>query len=416
MNTPPRRILRKPAPDAEAFFAPCPRGLAPVLAEELTALGAREVEPADAGVAFRGPFELVYAANLRSRIASRVLWRVARYPYANEQDVYTGAKDVRWRELFSAERTFKVETNAHRSPVKSLDFVTLRVKDAIADHFREALGRRPSVAPRDPDLRIHAFLDAKECTLYVDTSGEPLFKRGRREHVGEAPLKKNLAAGILRIAGWRPGLALLDPMCGAGTFLTEAADMALGRAPGRDRPFGFQKLARYNAGTWERELAAAAREEKPLDRLPIFGSDLYGRSLEHARMNLRDAGLESAVTLKQVNLLELAAPASHGMLVTNPPYGVRLGEKERLAAFYPQLGDALKKRFAGWTAYILSGDPDLAKLIRLHATKKTVLFNGALECRLYEYRMVAGGNRPQRGPAAKAAAPAACLAGKRRPA
>jgi putative N6-adenine-specific DNA methylase len=397
MNSATRRILRKPAPDAQAFFAPCPRGLAPALAEELSALGALHVESADAGVAFRGPFDLVYAANLRSRIASRILWRVAQYPYASEDDVYEGAKAVRWRELFSPERTFKVETNAHRSPVKSLDFVTLRVKDAIADHFREALGRRPSVSARDPDLRVHAFLDAKQCTLYLDTSGEPLFKRGRREHVGEAPLKKNLAAGILRIAGWRPGMALLDPMCGAGTFLSEAADMSLGRAPGRDRPFGFQNLARYNAATWEREHAAAAREEKPVERLPIFGSDLHGRSVEQARMNLREAGLEAAVTLKQVNLLELSAPAARGMLVTNPPYGVRLGEKERLAQFYPQLGDALKQRFAGWTAYILSGDPDLAKLIRLHPSRKTVLFNGALECRLYEYRMVAGGNRPQRG-------------------
>ena len=416
MNTPARKILRKPAPDAHAFFAPCPRGLAPALAEELTGLGALNTEAVEAGVSFRGPFELVYAANLRSRIASRILWRVAQFPYANENEVYEGAKGVRWRELFSAERTFKVETNAHRSPVKSLDFVTLRVKDAIADHFREAMGRRPSVAPRDPDLRVHAFLDPKQCTLYVDTSGEPLFKRGRREHVGEAPIKKNLAAGILRIAGWRPGVALLDPMCGAGTFLTEAADMALGRAPGRDRPFGFQKLARYNVSVWERELAAAAREEKPVAPLPIFGSDLYGRSLEHARMNLRDAGLDPAVTLKQANLLELSAPASHGMLVTNPPYGVRLGEKERLAAFYPQLGDTLKKRFAGWTAYVFSGDPDLAKLIRLHASRKTVLFNGALECRLYEYRMVAGGNRPQRGGDPKPGArPAATFTGKRRP-
>src|SRR6185503_14883697 len=152
----------------------------------------------------------------------------------------------------------------HRSPVKSLDFVTLRVKDAIADHFRGVLGRRPSVAPRDPDVRVHAFLDDKNCTLYLDTSGEPLFKRGRRDHVGEAPLKKNLAAGILRLAGWRPGVALLDPMCGAGTFLSEAAEMSLGWAPGRSRAFGFEKLARFNAPAWERSLAAARRHEKPV--------------------------------------------------------------------------------------------------------------------------------------------------------
>jgi putative N6-adenine-specific DNA methylase len=375
------------------FFAPCPRGLAPALAEELIALGVERPQPAEAGVAFRGAFDLVYTVNLHSRIASRVLWQVTRFPYANESDVYEGAKLVRWHDFFSAERTFKVETNAHRSPVKSLDFVTLRVKDAIADHFRGALGRRPSVAPRDPDVRVHAFLDEKNCTLYLDTTGEPLFKRGRRDHVGEAPLKKNLAAGILRMAGWRPGVALLDPMCGAGTFLSEAAEMSLGMAPGRTRAFGFEKLARYRPPTWERLLEKARRDEKPVTRLPIFGSDLYGRTVDHARMNLRESGLEGAVTLKQVNLLELSAPTATGLLVTNPPYGVRLGEKEKLAAFYPQLGDALKKRFPGWTAYILSGDPDLAKLIRLQASKRTVLFNGALECRLYEYRMVAGGNR-----------------------
>jgi putative N6-adenine-specific DNA methylase len=375
------------------FFAPCPRGLAPALAGELADLGAHHPQAAEAGVSFTGPFDLVYAANLHSRIASRILWRVAQFPYSNENDVYERGKEVQWREYFSAERTFKVETNAHRSPVKSLDFVTLRVKDAIADHFRSALGHRPSVSPRDPDVRVHAFLDAKMCTLYIDTSGEPLFKRGRRDFVGEAPLKKNLAAGILRIAGWRPGVALLDPMCGAGTFLSEAADITLARAPGRSRAFGFQNLSRYNASTWERLLAKAQREEKPMAPLPIYGSDLYGRTVDSARMNLRDAGLESAVTLKQVNLLELSAPAATGLLVTNPPYGVRLGEKEDLAQFYPQLGDTLKKRFAGWTAFILSGDPELAKLIRLSASKRTVLYNGALECRLYEYRMVAGGNR-----------------------
>jgi len=375
------------------FFAPCPRGLAPALAGELADLGAHHPQAAEAGVSFTGPFDLIYAANLHSRIASRILWRVAQFPYSNENDVYERGKEVQWREYFSAERTFKVETNAHRSPVKSLDFVTLRVKDAIADHFRGALGHRPSVSPRDPDVRVHAFLDAKMCTLYIDTSGEPLFKRGRRDFVGEAPLKKNLAAGILRIAGWRPGVALLDPMCGAGTFLSEAADISLARAPGRSRAFGFQNLSRYNASTWERLLAKAQREEKPMAPLPIYGSDLYGRTVDSARMNLRDAGLESAVTLKQVNLLELSAPAATGLLVTNPPYGVRLGEKEDLAQFYPQLGDTLKKRFAGWTAFILSGDPELAKLIRLSASKRTVLYNGALECRLYEYRMVAGGNR-----------------------
>lgn len=391
MNSP--RILVKQDNATHYFFAPCPRGLAGVLAEELAELGAGDVKPAEAGVAFTGAYDLVYIANLHSRVASRILWRVAQFPYKNEEDIYQGAAGVRWSHHFNADRTFKVETNAHRSPVKSLDFITLKVKDAIADQFRQAVGRRPSVESREPDIRVHVFLDERTCTLYVDTSGESLFKRGTRDHVGEAPLKKNLAAGILRLAKWKPGIPLLDPMCGAGTFLSEAAEIALGRAAGRSRGFAFEKLARFNEATWDRMRANARKGERPAEPLPIFGSDLYGRSLGHAVLNLREAGLEDAVKLKQVNLLELSPPAESGMIVTNPPYGVRLGEKEQLAAFYPQLGDALKQRFDGWTAHIFSGDPELPKLIRLHASRKPVLYNGALECRLYEYRMVAGGNR-----------------------
>jgi putative N6-adenine-specific DNA methylase len=378
------RILVKQDNATHYFFAPCPRGLSSVLAEELAELGAREVAAAEAGVAFAGAFDLIYIANLHSRIASRILWRVARFSYSQEDDIYQGAAAVRWSHYFNADRTFKVETNAHKSPVKSLDFITLRVKDAIADQFRGAVGRRPSVETREPDLRVHVFLDAKECTLYVDTSGESLFKRGKRDHVGEAPLKKNLAAGILRLAKWQPGVALLDPMCGGGTFLSEAAEISLGRAPGRARPFAFEKLARYNEATWDRMRANARKSEREAGPLPIHGSDLYGRSLGHAAMNLQEAGLAEVVSLKQANLLEISAPAASGMIVTNPPYGVRLGEKEELARFYPQLGDVLKQKFGGWTAQIFSGDPDLPKLIRLSASRKPVLYNGALECRLYE--------------------------------
>jgi putative N6-adenine-specific DNA methylase len=390
------RILVKQDTSTHYFFAPCPRGLAPALAEELAGLGALHCVAADAGVSFDGAFDLVYVTNLYSRIASRVLWRVTHVPYKNEDDIYQAASAVRWSTYFNADRTFKVETNAHRSPVKSLDFVTLRVKDAIADQFRTAMGRRPNVDAREPDIRVHAFLDNKMCTLYVDTSGESLFRRGRRDHVGEAPLKKNLAAGILRLAGWKPGVPLLDPMCGAGTFLTEAAEMTLGRAAGRERAFAFEKLTRFNEQNWDRMISNARKSERAVEALPIWGSDLQGRSLGHAAMNLQEAGLAPAVTLKQVNLLELSAPTAKGFIVTNPPYGVRLGEKEELAEFYPQLGDALKKKFSGWTVFIFSGDPELARLIRLASSRKTVLYNGALECRLYEYRMVPGGNRAKR--------------------
>jgi len=380
-------------PAAVQFYATCPRGLAGALADELAGLGATAVRADDAGVEFEGPFALAYAANLESRLATRILWRVARFEYRKEQDIYEGAKLVRWHAHFGVERTFKVETNAVKAPVKSLDFITLRVKDAIADVFREALARRPDVAPREPDVRVHVFLDAKWCTLYLDTSGEPLFKRGRRDQVGEAPLKKNLAAGLLRLSGWTPDTPILDPMCGAGTILVEAAEMALALAPGRGRPFGFEKLARFDAAAWKEVKGASEARAQPVAPRQVFGSDLYGRTLDAARANLRDMGLEPVVALKQANLLDLSPPAPEGILVTNPPYGVRLGEKEELAKFYPELGHLLKQKFAGWTAYIFSGDPELPRLIRLSASRRTVLYNGAIECRLYEYRMVAGANR-----------------------
>ena len=375
------------------YYATCPRGLSEKLVEELKGFGAANLRADPAGAAFEGTTPVMYAANLRSRLATRILWRLANFEYRTEQDIYDGAKQVPWHAHFGLSSSFKVETSAVKSPVKSLDFITLKVKDAIADAFREAFGKRPSVESREPDVRVHVFLDAKWATLYLDTSGEPLFKRGHRAAIGEASVKKNLAAGILRLAGWEPGTPLLDPMCGAGTFLTEAAEMALGWAPGRGRRFGFENVNGFDEPAWEKMKAQAAAEEKPVEPLEIFGSDLYGRSLDQARRNLDAAGLEAAVQLKQANLLELSAPRPAGKLVTNPPYGVRLGDKDELAKFYPELGHLLKQKFSGWTAYIFSGDPDLAKLIRLKPSRKTVLYNGPLECRLYEYRMVAGGNR-----------------------
>ncbi len=375
------------------FFAPCPRGLSGALARELEGLGAANLKVGEAGVEFEGAFDLAYALNLESRLATRILWRVAHFEYRKEQDIYDGARAVRWHAHFGLERTFKVETNAVKAPVKSVDFITLKVKDAIADAFREVFSKRPDVATREPDVRVHVFLDARRCTLYLDTSGEPLFKRGRREQVGEAPLKKNLAAGLLRLAGWTPGQPLLDPMCGGGTILVEAAEMALDLAPGRDRPFGFEKLARFEPDKWAALKEAALARAQPVAPRQIFGSDLYGRTVDAARANLANMGLADVVSLKQANLLELSAPAPSGVIVTNPPYGVRLGEAQELAAFYPELGHLLKQKFAGWTAHIFSGDPELPKLIRLAATRRTVLYNGAIECRLYEYRMVEGGNR-----------------------
>lgn len=385
---------------SHSFFATCPRGLEEVLARELEAWGGRALRPAGGGVGFEGEFAACYRANLHSRIASRILWRVTEAPYANEHDVYEAALRVAWPERFHVAQTIRVDVSAIRAPVKSLEFVTLRVKDAVCDRFRADTGGRPDVDTRAPDVRIHAFLDASTVTFYLDTSGEPLWKRGWRGRTGEAPIRENLAAGIIALTGWQPGEPFLDPMCGSGTFLIEAAGIALELAPGSRRAFGFEKLAGFDNALWQRLRDEARAQEKPRGPLPIHGSDLYGTELTQARAAIEGAGITGVVQLKQANVLELSPPAPAGVLVANPPYGVRLGDDKALEAFYPKLGDALKARFAGWRCYLFTADAArLARLIGLKASKRTPLYNGPLECRLLEYRIVAGTMRRQ-GPAA----------------
>ena len=377
----------------ETFFATCPRGLESVLTAELAALGAQDVASLDSGVRFSGDLRLCYAANLESRVASRVLWQVAHVPYRAEQEIYDAVSALPWDRWFTVDHRIRVDVSAVRATVKSLDFVTLRIKDAVCDVFRNACGRRPDVDTRAPDVRIHAFLSATHCTVYLDTSGEPLFKRGYRRITGEAPLRENLAAGILKLAGWTPDIPLLDPMCGSGTFLAEAAMIAMKRAPGLDREFGFEKLSNFDAPAWNALKAAAQARVLVPDRLAIFGSDRYGEALKLARANLAALGVAEHVELKQADALEMPPPAPSGMLVTNPPYGVRQQDLQTLAELYPKLGDALKQKYAGWTAYIFTADLRLAKLIHLSASRRTPLFNGALECRLFEFRIISGSNR-----------------------
>jgi len=377
----------------ERFFATCPRGLELILAGELRVLGAEKVHAVGGGVQFGGDFFLCYRANLESRVASRILWQVATDRYRDEEDIYRSAYALPWTDWFDGARTIRADISATKSPLTSLNFVTLKIKDAVCDKIRRLTGRRPSVDTRKPDISIQGHLTDRDFSLYLDTTGEPLFKRGTRMATGEAPLRENLAAGILRLTGWEPGIPLLDPMCGSGTILLEAALMALDIAPGLGRDFAFEKFKNFDGRRWRELLQRSQARQRPKTPLAIYGSDLSGDALKTARANLAVAGLERAVNLKQANVLEISAPAKEGIIVTNPPYGVRLGEQRELAEFYPKLGDALKKNFAGWRAYILSADMRLPKLIRLAASKRTPLFNGALECRLFEYKMVAGGMR-----------------------
>ena len=377
----------------ERYFAPCPRGLERALAEELQALKAVEIAVADGGVAFAGAPTLAYHVNLESRLASRVLWRVGEGAYRDERDIYALAFGLDWPSWFRVDRTLRVDVAATRSPLKSLEFATLRIKDAVCDRHRAVAGKRPSISKERPDVRVYAYLTADLATLYLDTSGEPLFKRGYRRDTSEAPLRENLAAGLLRLAAWQPGTPLLDPMCGGGTIAIEAALVALDIAPGLKRTYGFQKLSWYDGPTWQRIKQAAQRRMLAPAPAHIYASDNDASSIRSCASNLAAAGVAAAVTVERADVLARAAPEPAGVIITNPPYGVRLVDSAELAAFYPPLGDALKQRFAGWTAYIFSGDPRLPKLIGLKASRRTPLYNGALECRLYEYRLVAGSAR-----------------------
>jgi putative N6-adenine-specific DNA methylase len=383
----------------ENFFATCPRGLELLLAEELRQLQAEKIHAVGGGVGFGGDFFVCYRVNLQSRIASRVLWQVTNSCYRDEDDIYRAAYALPWTDWFEPVCTIRVDVSATKSPLTSLNFVTLKIKDAVCDKIRRLSGRRPSVDTRAPDIPIQGHLTDRDFTLYLDTTGEPLFKRGQRMATGEAPLRENLAAGILRLAGWVPGTPLLDPMCGSGTILLEAAHMALDIAPGLGRHFTFEKFKNFDARRWRDLLQKTAGRQKPKVALPIYGSDLSGDVLQAAGANLMGSGLEKVVSLKRANVLEISAPAKAGIIVTNPPYGVRLGEQRALADFYPKLGDVLKKQFGGWRAYLLSADMRLPKLIRLAASKRTPLYNGALECRLFEYKMVEGGMRRKKSEA-----------------
>ncbi len=379
----------------EKFFATCPRGLEPLLVEDISAAGVTDLKAIPGGVHFVADWPACYAINLHSRIATRVLWRVANGKYAREDDIYKLALDTPWAKWFAAKQTIRVDVVAVKSPLKSLEFITLRIKDAVCDRFRADQGARPSVDTREPEVRIHGFLTAEECTLYIDTSGAPLYQRGLRQKTVEAPLKENVAAGILRLSGWQPGTPLLDPMCGSGTFLVEAAQIALNIAPGAGgRSFGFQRLRNFRLETWKDLLESAQDAEKPAQHAQIYGSDISPVAVRAALANLDRAGLLPAVTLGSGDILEIDAPAPSGILIANPPYGERLSEQEELAAFYPQLGSALKRKFAGWNCYLLTADLRMPKLMRLTPSKKTPLFNGAIECRLFEFKMVAGSNRP----------------------
>jgi putative N6-adenine-specific DNA methylase len=338
--------------------------------------------------------------NLHSRIASRVLLRMGHSSYANENDIYDLTLAQSWEDWFSLHHTIRIDVTAIKSPLRSLEFTTLKIKDAVCDRFREIYNARPSVDTQTPDIRIVGFLDARNFTLYIDTSGEPLFKRGWRMETGDAPLRENLAAGLLRVAGWKPGMTLFDPMCGSGTILAEAAQMLAGIPPGMHREFAFEKFGNFDEDAWKK-IKAAIKANDVTGEPTIFGSDISGDMVVMARNNLNKAGIRFEVPLKQIEAQQVQAPAVPGIMLTNPPYGERIGvrgdstvETDELAlGFFGAFGTTLKQRFAGWQVFLFTADLTLPKMMRLKEARKTPFFNGALECRLFRFDMVAGFNR-----------------------
>lgn len=400
--------MSKTSPSSKQFsyFCPCPRGLEAALAEELNEIAAttgtlKVHNHVPGGVHCSGTLTDAMQMNLHSRIASRVLLRMAQTAYVNENDIYDLALAQPWEDWFAIQHTLRIDVTAIKSPLKSLEFTTLKIKDAICDRFRDLCGERPSVDTKTPDMRIVGFLDARNFTLYLDTSGDALFKRGWRLETGDAPLRENLAAGLLRVAGWKPGMNLLDPMCGSGTIVIEAAQMLAGIPPGSRRSFAFEKFNGFKAAQWQ--AIKAAIQPNPLPTIPtIFGSDISGDAVTMTRNNLNQAGIPFDVPLKQIEAQEVKPPSEvPGILLTNPPYGERIGvrgdstvpEDDLAVAFFSAFGSTLKNRFAGWQVLLFTADLGLPRLLRLKESRKTPFFNGAIECRLFRFEMVAGSNR-----------------------
>ena len=375
-----------------SLFVTCPRGLEAPLSQELEQLKCQDIRAVDGGVACKGGMEQVYRINLHSRTASRVLLRLIKSGYRNEQDIYKAAKNIRWTDWFDLEQTFKVKVEGKRAQVKSLDYVGLKIKDAVCDVFRDACGARPSVGKIRPDIRIHAFIDERDIQIFIDTSGEALFKRGYRQDTGEAPMRENLAAGLLLLAGYDGTQPFQDPFCGSGTIVIEAAWIATRRAPGLMRRFGFEKLKNFDAALWKKLQHEAETQIRPAPA-PISGSDNDRHMIRAAVANAQAAEVDTFIRFEVKDAQDSRPNGEGGILISNPPYGVRLAEVQALQALYPQLGAWLKQHYAGWLAGMFTGDRDMPKFMRLSPKRKIPLYNGNLDCRLFLMDMVKGSNR-----------------------
>jgi 23S rRNA (guanine2445-N2)-methyltransferase / 23S rRNA (guanine2069-N7)-methyltransferase len=391
---------------AKTFF-----GLEGVLADELSALGAQQVTRGRRMVAFRGDRELLYRANVHCRTAVRVLVPIHTFTASDVDALYRGVSQVDWRSHMAPDATLAIDPVVHGAVFTNSLYVAQLAKDAIVDQLRDSAGRRPSVDLIDPDLRVNVHVDGERVTVYLDSSGASLHKRGYRAGTGEAPLNEVLAAGILRLAAWDEHSPLADFMCGSGTLIIEAALAARRIAPGTIRQqFGYMRWPDFCAATHARVMERARGEALATAGVALQGSDIDPRVIGFARENAERAGVANDITWLVANFDAVEPPAAAGMVVTNPPYDERM-KARNIEAFYRRLGDVLKQRWSGYTALVLTGNPEAARHIGLRTSAKIRLFNGPIECRLLKFAMFASprpvnesAGRPERRPAAGRAA------------
>lgn len=367
-------------------------GLEAVVERELERLGARDLQPGNRAVAFRGDLELLYRANLHLRAALRVLHPIHSFAAANPQQLYRHIRDIDWSNYLTVEGTLAVDAFVHSKHFTHSKYAALKVKDAIVDQFRERTGKRPSVDVANPALRLHLHIAGKKCTLSLDSSGESLHRRGYRFSGQKAPLNEALAAGLVLLSGWDARTPLYDPMCGSGTLAIEAAMLARKMAPGLLRKqFAFQRWRTFDAGLWQK-VRDAAKQQVRESPVRIFASDKSKTAVATARENLRRAGLQETVELTQGALEHLRPQTSTGFLIMNPPYGERM-QQERIDEWYAGIGDHLKQHFTGFEAWVLSANKNALKRFGLRPSKKYTIFNGGLECKFQRYELYAGSRK-----------------------
>jgi putative N6-adenine-specific DNA methylase len=371
----------------QRYFATCGRGIEPVLADELRALGAADVEPGRGGVHFAGDLALLYRANLWLRTAIRVLRPVLEADVHSPDELYDAVRSLDWSRYLTPEHTLAVDCNVRDSRITHSKYAALRVKDAICDQFVERVGRRPSVDVDEPmvGLNLHVYRD--HAVLSLESSGESLHKRGYRPVLTRAPLNEALAAALVLLTGWKGAAPFADPMCGSGTLPIEAAFVALRRPPNLTRKrFGFQGWMDFDVELWTSLRDEARRGVGRELPAPIVASDVRGDAVSFAISNARAAGIGHLLRFDKRDLRDFQPPPGPpGVIVCNPPYGERLGEEKELRGLYRLLGEMFAQRCAGWTAYVFTGNPRLADAIGLTPAEQVPLYNGKIPCRMLKF-------------------------------